>query len=108
MRLLTSIAVTGPEAYVEESWKKVKIGFYEYAVSARTARCKMLNVDNANGEKHASEPERTIRSFRNVDSGVPNAGCLGMQLVPLSKTSEMKCGDEVTALDHGEHVYIKQ
>lgn len=108
-RFRANIIITGPEPYVEDSWKKIKIGFYEYAVSCRTARCKMPNVDHVTGEKHPSEPDRTLRSFRAVDAGAgPNVGCLGMQLVPISLQSEMKCGDEVTALEHGEHVYVKQ
>lgn len=35
-------------------------------------------------------------------------GCLGMQLVPISKESALRVGDEVTVLEVGEHVYIKQ
>lgn len=105
---LTSLLVTGPEPYVEESWKKIKIGFYEYAVSCRTTRCKLPNTDQTTGEKHPSEPDRTLRSFRNVDAGAPNVGCLGMQMVPISRDSAMKVGDELTALEHGEHVYKKQ
>lgn len=69
----------------------------------------MPNVDQVNGEKHASEPDKTLRSFRAVDEGTgPNVGCLGVQMVPISKESALRVGDEVTVLETGEHHYIKQ
>ncbi|KAL3417305.1 MOSC domain-containing protein [Phlyctema vagabunda] len=107
-RFRANLIVTGPEAYNEDTWKKIKIGFYEYDVSCRTARCKMPNVDQVTGERHASEPDKTLRSFRSVDEGAgANIGCLGMQMVPISRESALKVGDEITVLEFGEHNYIK-
>jgi hypothetical protein len=31
-----------------------------------------------------------------------------MQMVPVARHSAMKVGDELTALEWGEHVYVKQ
>jgi len=108
-RFRANLIITGPDAYLEETWRRVKIGFYEYDVSSRTARCKMPNVDQVTGEKHASEPDRTLRSFRAVDEGTgPNIGCLGMQMVPISRESALRVGDEITVLEVGEHCYVKQ
>jgi uncharacterized protein YcbX len=108
-RFRANLIITGPDAYLEETWRRIKIGFYEYDVSCRTARCKMPNVDQVTGEKHPSEPDRTIRSFRAVDEGAgPNIGCLGMQMVPISKESALRVGDEITVLEVGEHCYVKQ
>lgn len=108
-RFRANLIITGPDAYLEETWRRVKIGFYEYDVSSRTARCKMPNVDQITGEKHASEPDRTLRSFRAVDEGTgPNIGCLGMQMVPISRESALRVGDEITVLEVGEHCYVKQ
>ncbi|PQE14299.1 MOSC domain-containing protein [Rutstroemia sp. NJR-2017a WRK4] len=74
-----------------------------------TARCKMPNVDQVTGERHPSEPDRTIRSFRAVDEGAGrNTGCLGMQLVPCAKESALRVGDEITVLETGSHCYIPQ
>ena len=95
MRFRANLIITGPEAYHEDTWRKIKIGYYEYDVSCRTARCKMPNVDQVTGERHAEEPDRTIRSFRQVDDGTgPNIGCLGVQMVPISKESALRVGDE--------------
>jgi len=87
----------------------IKIGYYEYTVSCRTARCKLPNVDQVTGEKHPAEPDRTIRSFRNVDAGAGDlVGCLGMQMVPIKQENIIRVGDELTVLETGEHFYIKQ
>lgn len=89
--------------------QRIKIGWYEYDVSARMARCKMPNVDQCTGERHASEPDKTLRRERAVDAGAgPHVGCLGMSLVPISKDSALRVGDEIVVLEHGEHHYINQ
>lgn len=107
-RFRANLIITGPEAYNEETWRRIKIGFYEYDVSCRTTRCKLPNVDPATGEKHASEPDHTLRSYRAVDPGAgPNKGCLGMQMVPISKDSALRVGDEITVLEFGEHAVEK-
>ena len=108
-RFRANLIITGPEAYHEDTWRRIKIGFYEYDISARTARCKMPNVDQVTGERHPSEPDRTLRAERAVDAGAgPNVGCLGMQMVPIAKDSALRVGDEITVLELGEHCYIKQ
>ncbi|CAG8952385.1 hypothetical protein HYFRA_00001132 [Hymenoscyphus fraxineus] len=108
-RFRANLIITGPDAYLEDTWRRIKIGYYEYDVCARTARCKMPNVDQVTGERHPSEPDRTLRSFRDVDAGAgPNIGCLGVQMVPISKESALRVGDEVTVLETGEHHYIHQ
>jgi uncharacterized protein YcbX len=107
-RFRANLIITGPEAYHEDTWRRIKIGYYEYDVSCRTVRCKMPNVDQVTGERHPSEPDKTLRSFRSVDAGAPNLGCLGMQMVPVAKESALRVGDEITVLEVGEHEYIKQ
>jgi uncharacterized protein YcbX len=108
-RFRANLIVTGPAAYAEDEWKRVRIGAQEFAVSCRTARCKMPNVDPDTGARHATEPDRTLRAVRAVDRGAgPYTGCLGMQLVPVAREGEVRVGDEVVVLEKGEHVYIKQ
>ncbi|KFY46802.1 hypothetical protein V494_00320 [Pseudogymnoascus sp. VKM F-4513 (FW-928)] len=108
-RFRANIIVTGPEPYQEDTWKRVRIGSYEFDISCRTARCKLPNTDPVSGEVHASEPDRTLRRLRNVDSGAGKyVGCLGMQVVPIKKESVIDVGDEVVPLEYGEHVYINQ
>ena len=108
LRFRPNIIVTGPKAYAEDTWKKIKIGEDEYYVSCRTVRCKLPNVDQNTGKKHPSEPDRTLRSFRCVDEGARNSACLGMQMVPASAQSVIKIGDKIEVLETGEHYYINQ
>lgn len=137
-KLTTSFpTVTGPPAYTEDTWKTVKIGFYEYAVSCRTARCKLPNVNQTNGQKDlgykgaegkGEEPDGTLRRVRQVDEGAKGYGVLGMQMCPLfsgagnqtgggsnwngagvnSKEGRIAVGDEIKVLEEGEHFYVRQ
>ncbi len=103
-----NIIVTGGEAYAEDSWKRIRIGNFEYYVACRTVRCLLPNVNPATGVRHGSEPNRTLKSFRRIDEGDPNNACLGMQMVPALEGSKIEVGDKITLLETGEHLYIKQ
>ncbi|KAA8646577.1 uncharacterized protein ATNIH1004_008010 [Aspergillus tanneri] len=89
-RFRANIIIQGPSAFVEDSWKRIRIqpqhgndcdGIEIYTVS-RTMRCKLPNVDPDTGIRHPTEPDRTLRSYRRIDQGDPTNACLGMQLVP--------------------------
>lgn len=107
-RFRPNIIFTGVGAYEEDAWKRIKIGDYEYHVSCRTVRCLLPNVDPTTGEKHPSEPNRTLKSFRRIDEGDIKNACLGMQMVPARPECEIKVGDAIEVLETGEHYYIKQ
>lgn len=108
MNFRPNIVVMGGGAYTEDSWKRIRVGRYEYYVSCRTVRCLLPNNSPVTGIRHGSEPNRTLKEFRRVDPGDPKNACLGMQMVPALEDSEIKVGDEVQILEMGEHVYIKQ
>ena len=103
-----NIIITGGVAYDEDSWKRTKIGGYEYHVSCRTVRCLLPNVNPLTGKKHGSEPNRTLKGFRRIDAGDPLNACLGMQMVPALVGSKIEVGDQVVVLESGEHLYIRQ
>ena len=103
-----NIVITGGEAYTEDSWKRIKVGRYEYYVPCRTVRCLLPNNHPVTGKRHGSEPNRTLKEFRRIDAGDPKNACLGMQMVPAGEESEIEVGDEVQVLEMGEHFYIKQ
>ena len=102
-----NIIMTGPKAYAEDSWKRIKIGEYEYYVTNRTGRCKLPNVNQITGIAHGVEPDKTLRSFRCIDAGAPKVACLGMMLVPVDQNSEIKVGDSIELLGTGDHFYLK-
>ena len=76
--------------------------------------CKLPNVNPLTGERHAAEPDKTLRSQRSVDEGAPKLGCLGMQLTPLfPRTSRpeymqtvVEVGMAVHVLERDKHHYI--
>ncbi|KAG7005561.1 hypothetical protein G7Y79_00019g047410 [Physcia stellaris] len=107
-RFRPNIVFTGFEAYEEDAWKRIRIGNYEYHVSCRTVRCLLPNVDPTTGEKHPSEPNRTLKSFRCIDEGDIKNACLGMQMVAARPESEIRVGDAIEVLETGEHYYIRQ
>lgn len=103
-----NIVITGGKAYAEDSWKRIKIGNFEYYIACRTVRCLLPNVNPATGVRHGSEPNRTLKSLRRIDEGDPKNACLGMQMVPALEDSKIKVGDEITVLETGKHFYLKQ
>ena len=106
LRFRPNIVLTGPKAYAEDNWKRIRIGGEEYHVSCRTVRCKMPNVHEETGEKHAYEPDFTLRKMRGIDKGAKDYGCLGMQAVPASEWGQIRVGDRIEVLETGEHHYV--
>lgn len=104
-----NIIISGGPAYAEDSWKRIMIGDTDYYTSCRTVRCLLPNVNQETGEKHPSEPNRTLKDTRRIDPGSPNNACLGMQMVPaVQDAMAIRVGDEITVLETGEHFYINQ
>jgi hypothetical protein len=76
----------------------------------------MPNVDQDSGFRHAVEPDKSLRKYRDVDEGAPHMGCLGVQMTPLfgrtddpeAMESWVEVGMEVEVLERGTHRYIKQ
>lgn len=106
-RFRPNFLISGPPAYDEDDWKRVRIGGNEYHCACHTVRCKLPNVDPDTAVKHKDQPHSTLISFRNIDPGDKNNPCLGLQLVPAVQKGMIKVGDKIEVLERGEHVYIK-
>ncbi|CCC06848.1 hypothetical protein SMACR_00875 [Sordaria macrospora] len=133
LRFRANIIVDGVKAYEEETWKTIRFNPGQsnkrqdktnFHVSCRTVRCKMPNVDQDTGFRHPSEPDRSLRKYRDVDPGIKGVGCLGMQLTPLfnDPTAEhagspnaddivmdnwVEVGMDVEVLSRGPHRYAR-
>ena len=104
-----NIIISGGPAYMEDSWKRIMIGEDTYYTSCRTVRCLLPNVNQDTGERHPSEPNRTLKGTRRIDPGSPNNACLGMQMVPAVQDARtIRVGDKIAVLETGEHFYINQ
>jgi len=85
-----------------------------YPSSNVVPSCKLPNIDQTTGERHPTEPDKTLRTQRNVDEGAPKLGCLGMNLTPLfprtdrpeAMESVVEVGMAVQVLERGRHRYI--
>lgn len=116
-RFRANILVSGTPAYDEDSWTKFRLTDPShnedqsvFHVSCRTTRCKLPNVNPATGIRHPVEPDRTLRSSREIDEGAPKKGCLGMQVTPLfdkpeSPESYLVVGMSVEVLERGGHFF---
>jgi uncharacterized protein YcbX len=101
LRFRANIYVTGPPAFHEDDWTKVKIGETTYHISCRTTRCKLPNTDPETGVTDRNEPSTTLRKYRVIDEGSNNA-CLGMQVTPL-EDGGLEVGNYVEVLETGSH-----
>ena len=126
LQFRANVYITGPTAFAEDHWKRVRIGDGEYHVACRTTRCKLPNVNQdtgipdegvkskdtgksgANGlEARQAEPEFAMRKTRRIDQGAQTKSCMGMMMVPAAEVGSMKVGDQIEVLATGEHFYIK-
>jgi uncharacterized protein YcbX len=107
LRFRPNIVLAGSEPFAEDSWTKIRIGSGEYHVACRCVRCKVPNIDLETGARHQVEPYKTLITKRNIDTGAPNLGCMGMQMVPVLQEGKMAVGDVIEVLGTGEHEYIK-
>ncbi|KAL2847460.1 hypothetical protein BJY01DRAFT_212613 [Aspergillus pseudoustus] len=130
-RFRANIIIQGPGAFVEDNWKRIRIGSpsstsvrpsskretikrdrenYTGTIIhtvCRTIRCKLPNVDPDTGIRHPQEPDRTLRSYRVIDPGERTYACLGMQGVPAVQEFRIRVGDTISVLETGEHFYVK-
>ncbi|KAL2812667.1 hypothetical protein BDW59DRAFT_178529 [Aspergillus cavernicola] len=129
-RFRANIILQGPDAFVEDTWKQIRISPPTWApppyfsaieekanngagegtvihTVCRTIRCKLPNVDPDTGIRHPAEPDKTLKGYRRIDPGDLTNACLGMQGVPALQEFRIRVGDAVSVLGTGEHRYIK-
>jgi MOSC domain len=144
-RFRANILVAGPDKpYDEDGWKRIRVhptptssssssphlasptgeederrtDPIDFHTACHTIRCKLPNVDPDTAYRHEAEPDKTLRSFRRIDSGDRNKAALGLQLVPAKagndavlggedQMMQLRVGDLVEVLERGELVYIK-
>lgn len=126
LQFRANVYITGPKAYAEDEWKRIRIGHGEYYVACRTTRSKLPNVNQETGiadegvkklekveergndglEVREAEPEAAMRKTRRIDEGAKLKACMGMMMVPAAEFGSMKVGDDIEVLATGEHFYV--
>ncbi len=87
LRFRPNLVVEGGAAYVEDSWRRIRIGGIEFRVAKGCTRCILTTLDPLTGERSADrEPLTTLKSYRARDGEVYfgqnliNQGVGGLQL----------------------------
>ncbi|PXA73048.1 hybrid-cluster NAD(P)-dependent oxidoreductase [Vibrio sp. 11986-1-5] len=61
----TNLVVSGGEPFIEDSWKRIKIGQVEFELVKPCERCVLTTVDMSTGQfRPSTEPLRTLAQFR--------------------------------------------
>jgi uncharacterized protein len=90
-----NIIVHTDAPFVEDQWKRIRVGAVEFDVCKPCTRCILTTVDPITGIKDAEgEPLATLKTFRRFDIGVT----FGQNLIPRG-TGVLHAGDNVTVLD---------
>lgn len=89
-----NLVVRTDEPFVEDSWKRIRIGTIEFDVCKPCTRCVLTTVDPISGVKDIDgEPLATLKTFRRFDIGVT----FGQNLIPRG-VGVLNAGDSVVAI----------
>jgi uncharacterized protein len=89
-----NLVVHTDEPFVEDRWKRIRIGAIEFDVCKPCTRCVLTTVDPISGVKDTDgEPLATLKTFRRFDIGVT----FGQNLIPRG-VGVLNAGDSVVAL----------
>ena len=68
-RFRPNIVFSGGQSYVEDSWKKIRIGAVEFQVVNPCARCVLTTIDQETGLQ-GKEPLKTLAGYRTIGNKV--------------------------------------
>jgi uncharacterized protein YcbX len=91
-RFRPNIVFGGGEAFVEDSWKKIKIGEVTFQVVKPCARCVLTTIDQQSGAQ-SKEPLRTLASYRTRENKI----YFGQNMVAL-EPGIIRLGDQITLI----------
>ena len=99
-RFRPNVVVRGAVPWDEDRHARVRIGRLVFRMPKRCARCSVVTIDQATGERAGVEPLRTLGTFRRDGASV----FFGSNLVPEAlpgapEDAVVRVGDEVAWLD---------
>jgi uncharacterized protein YcbX len=108
-RFRPSVVVTGPAAFDEDGWHRIKVGDATFRVAKPCARCVMTTVDQAEGEFTGKEPLKTLAAFRAARDIYPNtfeslgltasSTLFGQGLIPETTGVTIRLGDPIEVIE---------
>lgn len=91
-----NIVFKGESAFIEDNWKRIKIGEVEFEVSKPCSRCNFTNVDPKTGVANLEQPLKTLTQFRfNPIKGDID---FGQNLIPLNQ-GIIRSNDQIQVLE---------
>ena len=98
-RFRPNFVVTGGTPYVEDHWRRIRIGSVEFEGVENCERCELPTIDPDTGiPDPRREPMRTLARYRRRPTG---AVFLGQNLVPRG-TGTVRVGDRVVVLESAD------
>lgn len=107
-RFRPNLVVSNSEAFVEDKWKKIKIGDTIFRTTKPCARCIVTTIDQITGISDVQEPLKTLAAYRKSSDVLPdtfeefglgkNDVLFGQNLVVENFGEVIKVGDEVEVL----------
>ena len=94
LRFRPNLSVDGEQAWVEDGWRRLRVGEATFRVVKGCDRCAIPTTDPDTAER-SKEPTATLARHRRFDG----ATWFGMQLVPESPGATLRVGDEVEVLE---------
>jgi uncharacterized protein YcbX len=94
IRFRPNLVVDGPEPWVEDGWRRIRIGDAVFRAVKGCARC-AIPMTNPQTLARTLEPTTTLARIRRFDGNV----WFGMNLVPDNPGVEISVGDEVEVLE---------
>ncbi len=95
----TNLVVSGNEPFIEDSWKRIKIGEVEFEAIKPCERCILTTVDVDKGEFRSSkEPLNTFSKFRANERG----GVFFGQNLVAKNEGMIREGDKIEVLEYKE------
>ena len=98
----TNLVVSGSEAFIEDSWKRIRIGEVEFEIVKPCQRCILTTVNPHTAQYHPNkEPLRTLSTFRVDESGNVYFG----QNLVAKNEGTINVGDTIEVLETKEKEY---
>ena len=98
----TNLVVKSDEPFIEDAWKRIRIGEVEFEIAKPCERCILTTVDTEKGAfRPTKEPLRTLSEFRaNEQGGV----FFGQNLIAKNE-GVIRVGDEIEVLEYKAKEY---
>lgn len=94
VRYRPNLVVAGSAPWVEDGWRRLRVGEAEFRLVKGCDRCAIPTTDEQSAVRR-KEPTYTLAQHRRWDGAV----WFGMDLVPLTPGATLRVGDEVEVLE---------